>query len=68
MKIQVEVDYRIGDLAYLITDKDQEPRMVTQLLMDCNGTSYQLALGTHKSWHESIELCRERDVLKSITS
>jgi len=60
----VSTEYSIGDIVYLKTDTDQDPRMITsvQILAD-NFCQYRLSLGSNVSWHTSIEISKEKSVL-----
>lgn len=57
------VAHEIGDVVFLITDIEQEPRMVTAITVRANGiTDYQLSCGTLATWHYSIEISSERAI------
>jgi hypothetical protein len=58
--------YGLGDIVFLITDKDQEPRIVVQITINQTGFQYCLKHGTVESWHFEMEVAAEKDVLKTL--
>ena len=57
-----DIEYKIGDLVYLVTDVEQYPRMITGIgLRANNNVTYCLALGAIESWHYPIEISAEKD-------
>jgi len=65
MKIDIQYDY--GEIVYLVTDKEQSPRLVTgwkQVGGVKSDILYLLCCGVDASEHFSAEISRERnDVL-----
>lgn len=58
--------HNIGDPVYLVTDVSQKLRMVTAYTVrGKNHKVYELSCGTETSWHTSIEITAEKDVLKT---
>lgn len=64
----LESKYDIGELVYLKTDKDQNKRMVLEVLFSTNGVQYRLACGNCSSWHYEMECTIEKDVLQTTTN
>lgn len=63
MKKWIELEFEVGNVTYLITDKDQSKRIVTGILMRPNGITYELTCGVSTSWHYSFEISSTADVL-----
>jgi hypothetical protein len=58
----IENKYEIGDMVYLITDKEQLSRIVFGLTVYATGEClYKLACGTQISEHYSFELSLEEN-------
>ena len=54
-------DFDLGEIVYLKTDPDQQPRMVTEVSFWLSGgVGYQLSCGTSISSHYALELSREK--------
>ena len=64
MKAMEDLKFKIGDIVYLITDSDQLDRIVTGLYIRSGSMTFGLSCGTNESWHYSIEISSERDILK----
>lgn len=64
----IDNEFSIGETVYLRTDAEQEPRIVTKLLVSPLGVTYCLSLGERDTCHYAVEITRERDTLKAITS
>ncbi len=65
--IKLVADHGIGDTVYLITDPDQEPRLVTGLLLKPNDLlMYEVAWVEETSYHYGFELISEQDILKKM--
>lgn len=58
--------YSIGDIVYVVTDKDQSARQITGISFRATGVLYELASGPTTSDHYEFEISEEIDVLKSI--
>jgi len=65
--IRFESDFKLGQIVYLVTDKDQAERIITSFQVDSRGVLYQLSHGASASWHFDIEITHEKDVLKSVS-
>lgn len=62
--MNVITQYDIGDRVYLSTDPEQYERIVTAISVREGGyTSYELSCGQSISWHNSVEMSKEIDVL-----
>ena len=62
MRLTIDVEFRIGDIVYLFTDPDQSPRMVTAFLYRGNFVSYELSCGTQETYHNGIEISKEKNL------
>lgn len=58
--------YNIGDVVYVVTDKEQSARQITGITFRQTGVIYELTSGTTISHHYEFEISEEIDVLKSI--
>lgn len=56
----VENKYEIGQIVYLVTDPEQVPRMVTQVIVSPTGVFYKLAQGTVDGDYYEIEISAEK--------
>lgn len=54
---------KYGEIVYLKTDEEQEPRLVTAKMERGNFVSYELSCGIMTSWHQAIEISRDRNLL-----
>jgi hypothetical protein len=54
----IENQYNLGDIVYLITDVTNLPRMVIEIRLTKNGTTYALAQGEETTVHYEIELSK----------
>lgn len=59
----IQNKYDFGQMVYLITDKDQLPRMITGLLIKPTHIMYEISQGTQSCWAAAIELSSEINVL-----
>jgi hypothetical protein len=64
----IDNKFSIGDEVYLRTDREQEARLLTGLIVDASGILYVLACGLSESSHQYIEITSERDILKITTN
>ena len=62
----VDTKYGLGDLLYLKTDKEQLPRLVSQILICTGGIKYALACGVAETWHYELEVTTEVNILMKI--
>lgn len=63
IKKWVEIEFEIGDIVYLKTDRDQLQRMVVGISLRQSGLSYALACGTAEAYHFDIEISKEANIL-----
>ena len=54
--------FNYGDIVYLVTDPDQQERMVTGLLIEDLRIQYQLTRCTQVSYHCAIEIAASRNL------
>jgi hypothetical protein len=60
----VDNKYSIGEVVYLLTDKDGLKRVVTAITIRSGGyMAYELSQGVETSWHVATEICREKQVV-----
>lgn len=68
MAIIVENKFEFGDIVYLKTDREQNPRIVYMMKVFPNETLYELACGTTVSSHYEFEISKEVNVLMQTTN
>jgi len=56
MERLITTKFDIGSIVYLITDKEQLPRMVTGIVIKASGIIYELDQGTTSTRHYEIEM------------
>lgn len=56
MILPIEVDYNIGEIVYLRTDSDQQPRLVSGISIRITSIMYELSKGETCSSHYSFEI------------
>lgn len=59
----IDNKFSLKQTVYLITDNDQKRRIVTKIMVNPNGISYQLSCGASDSDHYECEISEEVDVL-----
>lgn len=59
--------YTLGDTIYLITDPDQQTRMITGIMIRPHGAVYECSLGSVSSDHYEIEISKEIDQVKKLS-
>lgn len=65
--IKLIAEHNIGDTVYLSTDPDQEPRLVTGILIKPNDLlMYELAWCEDTSFHYGFEILSEQNILKKM--
>jgi hypothetical protein len=68
MKIQTGhfLKFQIGDIVYIKTDVEQRERMIVSIKLMCdNSVAYLLSHGTSAEWFVTIEITKEKDILKT---
>lgn len=68
MAIVVENKFDFGEIVYLKTDKEQNPRIVYMMKVFQNEILYELACGTTVSSHYEFEISKEVNVLMQTTN
>lgn len=66
MAIVVDVKYNIQEIVYLVTDREQLPRMVYSYVVYKNEVMYRLLTGTITSEHYEFELSSEKNILVDV--
>lgn len=63
--IKINVEFELGQKVYLITDPDQQARMVVAITKNITGaTSYTLACGAEEATeHYEAEICDTKDII-----
>lgn len=59
LKTMNELPFQIGQMVYLITDPEQSPRIVTEIMIGGYGVKYGLNLGSLYSEHYEYEMQEE---------
>ena len=67
MAIVIDNKYQIGDTVYLVTDKEQLPRIVFCFIVYRSDIIYKLATGTITSDHYDFEITDEKNTLVNVT-
>ena len=65
--MEISTKFDLEQSVYLITDKEQQKRMVIGMSIRSNGVMYDLAFGSSSTWHYEIEISEEENVLTKIT-
>ena len=58
--------YNIGDIVFLITDKEQIPRQITGILQRPSSYIYYLSNNTNETSHYDIEFSRDINILTQL--
>ena len=66
--MRYNIEYNFGDIVYLITDCDQEERMVTGVNLRPGSVTYGLSFSSGESFHYAIEISKEKNILKTTTN
>jgi len=61
-----ESTYKIGQIVYLRTDRDQNEHIVTHVHFDCNGAYYTISHNGMDSCVYDIQISRVRNKLKEL--
>lgn len=67
MAIVIDNKYSIGDTVYLVTDKEQLPRIVFCFIVYRQEIIYRLATGTVTSDHYDFEISDTKNILADVT-
>lgn len=60
-KYTIGFDFKLGSVVYLITDTDQNERIVTGYCANIDGgKQYKLSCGTTETWHYSQEISESK--------
>lgn len=66
--LEVETAFELKQTAYLRTDLQQRPRIVTGIVVRERGVLYELSCGTDASWHAGYEMATEPDTVLKLTN
>ena len=58
--------YEIGDTVFLLTDGEQQSRLVTAFLVRKNDIMYELSCGCFTSNHLDFEISNEKSYFKNL--
>lgn len=64
MKKWVDIEFEVGDMVYLKTDKEQCKRVLIGICLRPTGITYNLTCGITDSWHYGFELAKEPDLVE----
>lgn len=64
----IENKFEFGQIVYLKTDINQSPRIVTSFKVTPDGIVYCLQSGTVETWHYSLEISEEKDILVKVNN
>lgn len=63
--ISTPIDFAIGEVVYLITDSEQEKRMVTGILLKPGKlVMYELTCSEDVSYHYAFEITNDKNILQ----
>ncbi len=68
MAMMIDNKFDFGEIVYLVTDKDQTPRIVYMMKVFKNEILYELACGTTVSSHYEFEISKDVNVLMQTTN
>ena len=60
--MEINNKYRIEEVVFLITDTEQEMRIITGIQITKNGLLYRLACGITDSWHFEYEIATTKNI------
>lgn len=60
--MEINNKYRIEQVVFLITDSEQESRIVTGIQISKTGLLYRLACGISDSWHFEYEIATTKNI------
>ena len=63
MGININAKFNIGDFVYVITDKDQEIRIITGITIRENAIQYGVSLNASESWFYGFELSKDKSII-----
>lgn len=58
--------FSLGQTVYLVTDKEQEKRIVTAIIERQSGVLYELSCGLDISSHYDFEISADEDTLQRV--
>lgn len=60
--MNIKTNYGLGEIVFLITDKEQSERIITQINVRPNNTiMYDLSLAGQSSWHYDFEFSSDKN-------
>lgn len=62
----ITTPYDIGQIVYLITDNEQQDRIITAITVRSGGAIYELSCGANCSTHYDFEMASEKDIKKML--
>jgi len=61
-RLHIEIEYKIKDMVYVITDPDQNKGIVTAFLIDENSVMYRVCVGSNSNYYYAFELTTEKTI------
>jgi len=62
-EMNIKTEFEFGEMVYLQHDPEQKPRMVTCFnIRPTMAIRYELTFGNTASWHEELEIAREKNI------
>jgi hypothetical protein len=61
--MKIDNEYNIGQTVYLSTDKDQNPGIITGILINPKGIQYEISQGANSSYYYPFEITEKVNVL-----
>ena len=61
--MKIDNKFNLEDIVFLITDTEQNARIVTAIQVSKNSLIYRLACGVNESWHYDYEIATDKNFL-----
>jgi hypothetical protein len=61
--MRVDNKFELEDIVFLITDTEQNARIVTAIQISKNSIIYRLVCGVNESWHYDYEIATNKNFL-----
>jgi hypothetical protein len=63
----IDNKYEIGQVVYCCTDKEQQPRMITGIMVRPTAILYVVSLNGNESYFYEIEISNVKDIILTTT-
>mgnify|MGYP003422134731 FL=1 len=62
--LRISVEHQIGELVYLKTDREKNPRIITRIFVSSEHVMYECSLGAQDTLHYAIELSPVEEIVQ----